>query len=544
MKERTFLGLDLSTQSITALVVDPEEGRTIRRQLQFDRDFAHYDTVNGVLSGDEPNEFLAPPLMWVEALDSMLELLKDEGLTNGIAAISVSAQQHGSVYLSRAAVSAIHSLNPEQRPHEQLAGLFTRDFSPIWMDSSTSVECEEISSALGGDQEVARLTGSVATERFAGPQIRKFWKRRPEAYQETAHITLISAFITSLLIGGTAPLDCGDGLGMNLVDTRTRTWSPKALDAAAPGLADKLPPVVDRDRFVGRVSDNVVRRYGFNPECQVLVGTGDNPASLAGLGLVGDENTRAISLGTSDTYFGYISAPLSGQGSVGHLFGAADGGLMFLLCFKNGSLARERVRNRYGLDWQGFSNILMETRPGNRGRIMLPYFISEITPVVLEPGAVRFGGLDAEDSAGNVRAVAEAQVMSMALHSEWTGSPPGNILVTAGGSENEGLLKLIAQVFGVRVRAFELTDAAALGAALRAAGHWLRQQGENVNLADLSRKLAEAGRSKAVEASLEETAVFRGEDGLLSVYAACEDFHLAGGPDPQPFIDRFRRRYA
>ena len=97
---------------------------------------------------------------------------------------------------------------------------------------------------------------------------------------------------------------------------------------------------------------------------------------------------------------------------------------MFLLCFKNGSLARERVRDRYGLDWQGFSDILTETPPGNRGRIMLPYFISEITPVVLEPGAVRFGGLDAEDSAGNVRAVAEAQVMSMALHSEWTGFAP------------------------------------------------------------------------------------------------------------------------
>jgi sugar (pentulose or hexulose) kinase len=38
------------------------------------------------------------------------------------------------------------------------------------MDSSTHNQCLEITAAFGGDSKEAALTGSAATERFAGPQ--------------------------------------------------------------------------------------------------------------------------------------------------------------------------------------------------------------------------------------------------------------------------------------------------------------------------------------------------------------------------------------
>jgi xylulokinase len=137
-----------------------------------------------------------------------------------IAAMAVSAQQHGTVYLNHQAVTTLAGLNPLNPLSSGLAEIFSRKTCPIWMDSSTSRACHEITAALGGDAEVARLTGSMATERFAGPQIRKFWKDEPGGYEGTAHIALISSFVTAILVGRIAPIDAGDGYGTNLADVR------------------------------------------------------------------------------------------------------------------------------------------------------------------------------------------------------------------------------------------------------------------------------------------------------------------------------------
>ena len=67
------------------------------------------------------------------------------------------------------------NLSAESTLADQLKASFSRGLSPIWMDS-TSVECAEIEAAVGGAEIVCQRTGSVATERFAGPQIRKFFK--------------------------------------------------------------------------------------------------------------------------------------------------------------------------------------------------------------------------------------------------------------------------------------------------------------------------------------------------------------------------------
>ena len=55
---------------------------------------------------------------------------------------------------------------------------------------------------------------------------------------------------------------------------------------------------------------------------------------------------------------------------------------MSLTCFKNGSLARERVRDAFGLTWDDFSRALSDTPAGNGGRILLPWYEPEITPFV------------------------------------------------------------------------------------------------------------------------------------------------------------------
>jgi xylulokinase len=140
---------------------------------------------------------------------------------------------------------------------------------------------------------------------------------------------------------------------------------------------------------------------------------------------------------------------------------------MALTCFANGSLARERIRDAYGLDWSRFSAALRRTRAGNNGALMLPWFVPEITPHVEQAG-VRRRSLDEADADRNLRALVEGQAMAMRLHSRWIVDRANEIRATGGAAENDDLLQVIADVFNAPVVRLQTTNSAALGAALRA----------------------------------------------------------------------------
>ena len=65
-----FLGLDSSTQSLTALIVDTDTGEVIDRSVAFGARLPRYDSPNGFLANDDPRIKHSNPLMWVEALDN------------------------------------------------------------------------------------------------------------------------------------------------------------------------------------------------------------------------------------------------------------------------------------------------------------------------------------------------------------------------------------------------------------------------------------------------------------------------------------------
>ena len=384
-----YLGLDSSTQSLTATVIEVEDPRgsvVATRTFQFDEALPAYGTRHGVLPSHSGAVVHAPPLMWAEALEIMFDALTREHDIDWsqLRAISGSAQQHGSVYLNALATDRLARLDGTGGIASQLADVLSRATSPIWMDSSTTDDCRAIEAAVGGASTLAALTGSRAFERFTGPQIRKFAREDPSGYQRTDRIHLVSSWMASLLAGAHAPIDRGDGSGMNLIDIAAGRWSRAALDATAPDLDSKLAPLVPSSTIVGTLSPYWMRRFNL-PAARVAAWSGDNLCSLVGTGLV-QEGQIAISLGTSDTIFGVMSKPSVSPDGTGHVFASPTGEFMGMTVFKNGSLARERIRDACGLDWNGFSDALRRTTPGNGGAMMLPWFDPEITPPVLTPG--------------------------------------------------------------------------------------------------------------------------------------------------------------
>ena len=97
--------------------------------------------------------------MWAEALDLLLARLRPRADLRRVAAVSGSAQQHGSVYWARGAGAALAALDPAGSLATQLAGAFAAPESPVWMDSSSAAQCREVEAAMGGPLRLAALTG-------------------------------------------------------------------------------------------------------------------------------------------------------------------------------------------------------------------------------------------------------------------------------------------------------------------------------------------------------------------------------------------------
>ena len=64
----------------------------------------------------------------------------------------IQRQQHGSVYWKKGSRQVLQNLDSTKFLFEQLANCFSVQDSPVWMDSSTSLECESLENKLGGPQ--------------------------------------------------------------------------------------------------------------------------------------------------------------------------------------------------------------------------------------------------------------------------------------------------------------------------------------------------------------------------------------------------------
>jgi xylulokinase len=468
-----FLGLDSSTQSITAVLIDPESGQiACQLSVNFGAELPEYASPSGFIPGGKDGEVHANPLMWLEALDLLLTRLSNVTDLSKVKIIAGSGQQHGSVYLDSTFEARLAKLDPAQNLASQLAPALTRLTAPIWMDTSTGAECAEITTALGGSAEVCARSGSVAIERFTGPQIRRFYQSEPVAYERTCQIHLVSSFIASVIAGKSVPIDFGDGAGMNLLNLSQLRWDSDLLAATAPFLGAKLLPPAAATTIQGQISPYFTQKYGFAASCRTALFTGDNPASLVGMGATTPGNV-VISLGTSDTFFAAMPGPKTDPNGFGHVFGNPAGGFMSLICFRNGSLAREALRDKLGVNWSAFDReALARTLTVAGENLMLPFFGPEITPRHDFMGPVLEGSAtfeSATEPALQVRALLEGQFLNMRLHSEWMEVKTERIRLTGGAAKNDGIAQVVADIFQAPVERLDVMNSAALGAALIAA---------------------------------------------------------------------------
>lgn len=467
------LGIDASTQSVSAVVIDTEHANVLAEvSVNFGKELPQYKAPQGFIPGGADGEVHSDPCMWLDALEICLKRLSEIVDLSTISAISGAGQQHGTVYLNEQWLNTVGALSSETSLSEQIRPCLSRMTSPIWMDTSTSAECQEIAEKVqGGNQAVCQKSGSVTIERFSGPQIRRFYKQSPAAYASTTRIHLVSSFIASVFSGKDAPIDHGDGAGMNLLNLASGEWDAELLSATAPDLRPRLPAPQPCNTRLGTIAPYFSRKYGFKSDTAVAIFTGDNPSSLVGMGAT-QPGKVVISLGTSDTFFAAMPEPLTDPDGYGHVFGNPAGGCMTLQCFVNGSLAREAVKDKHEMDWQAFEAAFNHTPVGNDKHLMLPFFRPEISPRIDLNHPILKGSSDFEagrQPQAEVRACVEGQFMNMHLRTRWMQLHTDTVYLTGGASRNNALAQIIANIFQARVERLAISGSVGLGAALRAA---------------------------------------------------------------------------
>ncbi|XP_056868606.1 xylulose kinase isoform X1 [Takifugu flavidus] len=516
-----FLGFDFSTQQLKVVAIDENLAVIHQNNVQFDSELPEFSTRGGVHVHADGLTVTSPVLMWVKALDLLLDRMKRAGFDfSRVRALSGAGQQHGSVYWKTGASETLKNLDPEQNLHQLLQDSFSVLNSPVWMDSSSSQQCNDLQTAVGGALRLAEITGSRAYERFTGNQIAKLWQTRPREYQDTERISLVSSFAASLFLGDYAAVDFSDGSGMNLLDIRSRAWSQVCLDATAPHLDRLLGEPQPSTSVLGRISAYFVHRYGFSKSCSVVTFTGDNPASLAGMRL--QPGDVAVSLGTSDTVFTWIQQPC--PATEGHVFcnPIKWQEYMALLCFKNGSLTRERIRDECaGGSWERFSDALRTTPLGNHGNIGFYFDSMEITPPAV--GVHLFGTDDTQVTSLSpqmeVRALVEGQFLSRRLYAERLGYSiiPGTcVLATGGASSNRDILQVLSDVFNAPVYTIDVSNSTCLGSAYRALHSLVAESG--VSFADVVKNAQEPQLAVTPDPRAQQV-----YDHMLKRYARLED---------------------
>ena len=460
-RTQLVLGIDSSTQGTKAVVYDFGLGKVVASAaVNYGRDLSEYGSPDGFLPNADTRIRRAHPEMWVRGLELVLARLRDSGVPmDELEAVGGCAQQHATVFLSEDGVAGL-------RGGEVADSWFARKVSPIWMDSSTSAEVAALDAHFG--KYLQERTGSPAIERFAAAQIMKFKSEEPETYADTVRIHLLSSFLTSLLAGEDAPVDIGDGAGMNLLNLQTLEWDADVCSFVASDLLEKLPRVHGRDKAHPCRLAPRFAKFGLRPGIPVTPFTGDNPASLVGCGAE-KPGCAVISLGTSDTFFAAMPEFRTDPDGCGHVFGNPCGGFMSLACFKNGSLARDRVRRECAVDWKFFDETAFDrTPPGNGGKRAFPYFETEITPKHDATGIEANFNWNAASPEVKIRAVVEGQIANIRERTRWIGDFD-NICVTGGASRSKGVLSVIHDIFGAEVKTLDATDSAAIGGARLAA---------------------------------------------------------------------------
>ena len=522
---RLALGLDSSTQSLSAIVIDIDSAE---KCFEHAIDYRADERTNCFGIGEDyilppksEGEAEQPLLMYLASLDAMFADLRNADVAlEDIVAINTSGQQHGHVYLNKN-LSIIFSnlLRAESSTLELktlLAGVFSYFTAPIWMTSNTVEQTNHVRKAVGGKTEMIERSGSDAPLRFTGAVIRRVAEQSPVEYASTEKIQLISSFIPAVLTANPlVPIDTGNGCGMSLMNYQKKEWDNGLIAATADGLPGgseelerKLPELAPPDTVVGNIAKYFVEKYGFSDECSIVAGSGDNPQ--AKVPVAGD----LLSLGTS--FVNMVSTDGNTIDPEGFANAMYDGiGRPFMFgCRTNGAMVWDAVRSNYGLpkeEYETAEKALQDVSPGQVMTFWQPK--TESFPVSGAFDIIRTSNTNANNLAEDYAGVIETSLAAVYVYSQvFTKQTQEPLHVTGGATDSPQIMRRVAGIWNRSVVSVE-KGGAALGAAIAGVKAYCDNIGEAFDTEAFSAAVLKRG--KFIQPNSADVEAYHGDGGYL-----------------------------
>lgn len=417
----TVLGIDSSTQSTKALLVDAESGRVLD-----ERRAAH------------PGGTEVDPRAWIDAVDTAAGPLLERAN-----AVAVGGQQHGMVLLDERSEVVRDAL--------------------LWNDTRSAPQARALVAEMGGAAACVEAVGSVLVASFTVSKLRWVAENEPESAHRTVRVLLPHDYVSlHLAAEGTEPFtDRGDASGTGYFSTSTSDWDHDLLRAAL-GHDARLPRLPESPgQAMGRTATGA----------PIAAGTGDNMAAALGLSL--GPGDVSVSIGTSG-----VCAMVSEQRPAdlsGTITGFADATGRFLPMTTTLNAARilDFGCSLLGVDHDGLARLALASEPGARGATLLPYFDGERTPDRPDARATLHGLSTATTREDIARACVEGLLCSLAdgiaaLEAD-SGHPAERVILIGGAARSEAVRALAPAVLGREVTLAPTGEHVALGAARQAA---------------------------------------------------------------------------
>ncbi len=422
------VGVDSSTQSAKALVVDAATGQVVARGQ------APHTVTPGPGHESDPEE-------WWSALEGALEQCGPS--VREVSAVSVGGQQHGLVTLDTA-----------RRPVRPAL---------LWNDVRSAPQSDRLIERLGGPRAWADRIGSVPGPAFTVTKWAWLCENEPDAAAATAAVRLPHDYLTGRLTGS-GTTDRGDVSGTGWWAGADGSYDAETLELI--GLSPELlPRVLEPGEAAGTVRPGLPLPAG----ALVAAGTGDNMAAALGLGLT--PGLPVLSLGTSGTVYAVSERrPADPTGTVAG-FADARGDWLPLACTLNCTLAVDRVASLLSLG--------REAVESGGDLALLPFLDGERTPNLPYASGL-LSGLRHSTTAGQVlQAAYDGAVFSLLRALDQVlgddGRPDAPLLLIGGGAKGTAWRETVRRLSGRPVLVPRAEELVALGAAAQAAGLLLEE---------------------------------------------------------------------